>query len=134
MASFCTNCAAPLEPAAKFCGACGTGVDPPVVAATPLPTAQVFTAAPGRRYPALRVISVVLKVSAVLTAGGALIFGLAVGLIPFGPFLGSYPGGLGLGIIIAGIFYGLFQWASAEMIHVLLDIEENTRHGARDLG
>jgi len=33
-------------------------------------------------------------------------------------------------IFFAGLGYGLFLWASAEMIHVLVDIEENTRRSA----
>jgi hypothetical protein len=50
---------------------------------------------------------------------------------PFGsPGIGAAGTAMGWIIFFAGLGYGLFLWASAEMIHVLVDIEENTRRSA----
>lgn len=131
MASFCTNCAAPLEPGTKFCGACGSVVEVPTTStvssvqpAKPLPTANR-----GGRYPALRVIAGILKIVAVLTAIGAVISGLSAASLPNSFGIGPTGSVIGLVIVLAGLCYALFLWASAEMIHVLIDIEENTRRG-----
>ena len=37
---------------------------------------------------------------------------------------------MALVVILVGLGYALFLWASAEIINVLLDIEENTRRAA----
>ena len=70
MAGFCINCAAPLESGTKFCGACGAAADttPPVSATKADRVPQVFSQAPGRRYPVLRIVAVILKVFAATTA------------------------------------------------------------------
>ncbi len=128
MASFCTCCAATLEPGAKFCGACGAVVEPPTpaVMAKPVPTKGI-SGPYGRRYPALRIIAVILKIAAAVTAVGGVLSGLAAGSIP-SPGYGVPGGGaIALLVILASLFYALFLWASAEMIYVMLDIEENTR-------
>lgn len=141
MASICTNCAAPLEAGTKFCGACGNAVEAPT--ALPQRTASLsalaLTATRSRRYPALRIIALLLKIFAVLTAIGAAITGLSAASLTSS--LPTYPGiatqGIGAAgsavgwiIFLAGLCYALFLWASAEMIHVLIDIEENTRRSA----
>jgi uncharacterized protein YjeT (DUF2065 family) len=132
MASFCTSCATALEPGAKFCGRCGTVVEAPPssIAVQSVPVAQSFSHKHGRRYPALRIIAVILKVLAALTAIGGVLSALAAGSIPSPGF--GVPGGgaIALLIILGGLGYGLFLWASAEMINVVLDIEENTRRAA----
>jgi protein-S-isoprenylcysteine O-methyltransferase Ste14 len=132
MASFCTSCAAALDPGSKFCGVCGTIVDsaPQLSAEKPNTLAQVVVETQSRRYPALRIIAVVLKILAVITAIVGLLGGLS-----FTSLIGTnylpYAGGLSaLAIILAGLCYALFLWASAEMINVALDIEENTRRAA----
>jgi len=83
----------------------------------------------------LRVIALLLKIFAALTAIGGAITGLSAASITSA--LPNYPGiGSGIGaagsaigwiVFLAGLCYALFLWASAEMIHVLIDIEENTR-------
>ncbi|MGA3128930.1 MAG: zinc ribbon domain-containing protein [Candidatus Korobacteraceae bacterium] len=132
MANFCNSCATPLETGAKFCGRCGAVVEaaPSSSAVQPVPTSQSFSHAQGRRYPALRIIAVILKVLAALTAIGGVLSGIAAGSIPSPGF--GVPGGgaIVLLVILGGLGYALFLWASAEMINVVLDIEENTRRAA----
>lgn len=132
MANFCNSCAAPLEPAAKFCGACGAVVEAPPssIPVRPVPVSRSFSHEQGRRYPALRIIAVILKVLAALTAIGGVLSGMAAGSIPTPGF--GVPGGgaIALLVILGGLGYALFLWASAEMINVVLDIEENTRRAA----
>lgn len=140
MASTCTNCAAPLEAGTKFCGACGSAVEvrTSLPQSAPLPPSLGPTAR-SRRYPALRIIALLIKILAVLTAIGGVITGFSAATITSA--LPSYPGIASQGIGAAGtaigwiiflvsLCYALFLWASAEMIHVLIDIEENTRRSA----
>ncbi len=130
MAGFCTNCAAALESDALFCPACGASTRPtktsasaPVTAQASAPTVRAasFSTPQGKRYPVLRLISILLKVSAVLWLIGSLGIGAAAN---------EARGGLFIVGLIGGLYGGLMLWASAEMIHVLIDIEENTRHRA----
>ena len=75
-----------------------------------------------RRYPALRAISLIYKVLAVL----AFLAGLAIGVaqaIKGEPLRAVFS-------IALGIIYAIFLWAGAELILVLLDIEQNTRKTA----
>lgn len=141
MASICTNCAAPLDAGTKFCGACGNAVDARPVSQEN--SAQIHRVSAGgsqsRRYPGLRIIAFILKILAVLTALGGAITGLSAASItsslPNYPGIGS-PGigaagsAIGWIIFLLSLCYALFLWASAEMIHVLIDIEENTRRSA----
>jgi len=134
LASFCTSCAAALEPGAKFCGACGAVVDTPTPAVTAKPLPAQGTSHPhSRQYPALRIIAVILKILAVVTAVGGILSALAAGSVPATPYFPS-GGAISALIVLVGILAGLcsalFLWASAEMIYVLLDIEENTRRVA----
>ena len=132
MAGFCTNCAAPLEPGTKFCGSCGGVVETPATPAVssaeapkPLPIALR-----GGRYPALRIISLLLKILAVLTVIGGVISGLSAASLPNSLGIGAAGSAIAFVIMVAGLCYALFLWASAEMIRVLIDIEENTRRSA----
>jgi hypothetical protein len=141
MSSSCTNCTAPLEAGAKFCGSCGSAVEAPArLLESPVPPHGSLSAAVReRRYPALRIIAVLIKILAVLTTIGGAITGLSAASIT-----NSLPGSAGIGapgigaagstigwiIFLVSLCYALFLWASAEMIHVLIDIEENTRQSA----
>jgi hypothetical protein len=141
MASTCSSCAAPLEAGTKFCGTCGSPVD-----ARSVPrenAAQIHRASAvggqSRRYPGLRIIAFLLKIFAVLTAVGGGITGLSAasitGSLPNysglgSPGIGAAGSAIGWIIFLAGLCYALFLWASAEMIHVLVDIEDNTRRSA----
>lgn len=75
------------------------------------------------RYPALRALSAVLKVLAVLV----FLAGLATGVAQMlqGRQLGAVSYIVGLGII-----WAVLLWAGAELILVALDIERNTRRMA----
>jgi len=136
MSSFCTNCAAILEPGMKFCGACGNAIDFPTT--SPAVVAQsartLPTAGRSRRYPALRIIAFVFKIIAVLTAVVGLIIGLSAASIanslPTSAGMGGAGPAIGWIIFLVSLCYALFLWAASEMIHVLIDIEENTRRGA----
>lgn len=132
MASFCTSCAQALDPGAKFCGTCGATVESAnhISTATADRAPQVFSHAHVKRYPALRVIAVILKVLAAITAVGGVFSGLAASSILSRGY--GVPGGgaIPLMIIVAGLCYALFLWASAEMLHVFIDIEENTRRAS----
>jgi zinc-ribbon domain len=131
MASFCTNCAAPLESGTKFCAACGTAVEPAAGLGALVGEAKpLFHSARGGRYPALRIIAVILKVLAVLTVVGAVFSALSVASLPSSVGVGPAGPAIAFLAVILGLCYGLFLWASAEMIQVLVDIEENTRRTA----
>jgi uncharacterized protein YjeT (DUF2065 family) len=58
------------------------------------------------------------------------ISGLSVASLPNSLGIGGAGSAIALVFVLAGLCYGLFLWASAEMIHVLIDIEENTRRNA----
>lgn len=60
---------------------------------------------------------------------GGLSFGSLTGNSYF-PNAGAISGLAMLGGLFLGLCYALFLWASAEMINVALDIEENTRRAA----
>jgi L-asparagine transporter-like permease len=142
---FCSSCSTALEPGAKFCAACGTPVvvtpaaGPAWTAPPPASPAAAHIPGPGlaplhaRRYPALRIVAVILKVVAVLCVAVTLI-GFIAALVnttsnatPFGASLGYavLPSAF-LGIF-AGFGAGLYMWATAEMIGLAIDIEDNTR-------
>jgi hypothetical protein len=145
MTMYCSNCSTALEPGAKFCAVCGAPVAGTPVA-TPAWTAHPASVAahipapglapPGphaRRYPALRTVAVILKVLAVVSVAVALIAFIAA-LVnttsngnPFGASLGYavLPSAF-MGILV-GFGGGLYMWATAEMIGLAIDIEDNTR-------
>lgn len=135
MSSICTNCAASLEAGTKFCGACGSAVDARTT--SPQNIAQSHRALPvalDRRYYGLRIIAFLLKILAVLTAIGGAVTGLSAASItsflPNSAQIGAAGAVIGWIIFLASLCSALFLWASAEMIHVLIDIEENTRRSA----
>jgi uncharacterized protein YjeT (DUF2065 family) len=55
------------------------------------------------------------------------ISGLSVVSLPNSLGIGAASSAIAFVIMLAGLCYALFLWASAEMIRVLIDIEENTR-------
>ena len=139
MATFCTNCSRPLESGVGFCTACGARVETGSGVTAPVQP-RVLPGEPvapgGRRYPALRIISVILKVLAVVSVLGGLISGLR--MASAGSELSSVsPGAASMGVlgffvgVFAGLCSALFLWASAELIHLFMDIEENTRSSLR---
>lgn len=143
MPAYCTNCAAALDPGVKFCAACGTPVEvpaPPHLPAAPARTeaspAGAYSApAPastGRRYPALRIVAIVLKVAAVfwLIVGVlGFIMALAMGSdLPAG--MGAASGIYGFLCLLTAVYFAVLSWAGAELLHVFMDIEENTRRTA----
>lgn len=145
MAAYCTNCAAALEPGVKFCASCGAPTEAPLPPA-PNPTAAVSggvsvsagahsvptPSVVGRRYPALRIVAIVLKVAAIiwLIVGViGLITGISVGSNPSIGFPAS--GGMyGFFFLLTSLYFAVMSWAGAELLHVFMDIEENTRQVA----
>lgn len=85
----------------------------------PPTTAKYATYRPqSREYPALRTIIVVYQVTAILMLLGGIavaVFTSDVGMLTR------------IGVLVVAGLIGLFQWASAEVIQVFLDIEANTR-------
>jgi hypothetical protein len=141
MSSICINCAAPLEVGTKFCGACGKAVEPRMTPAQTVVQPHRGITTEARRYPALRLIALILKIVTVLTALGGVITGFSAATITNS--LPNYAGIASSGIVAAGsaigwmiflvaLCYALFLWASAEMIRVLIDIEESTRLGSSE--
>ncbi|MDQ3412514.1 MAG: hypothetical protein M3509_10415 [Chloroflexota bacterium] len=77
------------------------------------------------RFPVLRGISVSLKILAVLV----LVAGILIGLVGRGT--GNQLGAIAtFGTFLIAAIYAIGLWVSAEMIGVLLAIEENTRQSA----
>jgi len=135
MASFCTNCAVALDPGSKFCGICGARIDSTQQNSSPKPIMppQVVPRTQSSRYPALRIIAVILKILAVITAIAGVVGGLSLGSLTgpgYLPNSGAISGLAMFGGLLLGLCYALFLWASAELINVVLDIEENTRQAA----
>jgi hypothetical protein len=81
------------------------------------------------RYPALRVISVIFKVLAILAAVFGAI-GALVGLVQMAGdgYGAAYAGGF---IVLVSLIYGgllcIYMFAASEAIKVFIDIEGNTR-------
>ena len=156
----CATCNAELPPSAKFCTACGAVPTPAMPAETqwaaPAPPAAPVQpvsyggpASHGRspipavekRFKALRLIAVLVKIASILVAVVAVIG--AVGLIVAGAGAASsvrdssfgsgapsflFSGFLGaLFALVYGVFLSVSLYASAEMIYLFLGIEENTR-------
>ena len=133
MAAYCSNCAATLDPGVKFCASCGT----PTESVRPLNGNATSADAPdqktppigGKRYPALRLAAIVLKVMAVvwLVIGSlSIVQGISIG--------NDLPRGFGAGGALYGfvallsfVGFAVMSWATAELLHVFMDIEENTR-------
>jgi zinc-ribbon domain len=163
----CPVCSAELPNTAKFCGSCGTTLSPPPA---PPPSAPTFKPQPSpspgyqqapppisapaygfgghtpplvqKKYKALRLIAVLLKILAVIAGAGLIIGGLVMAVAgaasstrtaatpTFGePGPAALFGGLvgGLVLIVYGVFVFVFLYAYAEWMYVFMDIEENTR-------
>src|ERR1700676_3157172 len=116
MASFCANCAAPLESGTKFCAACGIAVElaPADLTASAGGAKTLLHSARGGRYPALRIIAVILKVLAVLTVVAAVFSALSAASLPSSVGVGLAGPAIAFLVVILGLCYGLFLWASAE--------------------
>lgn len=136
MASFCVNCAAVIDPGAKFCGTCGATVEATSadagVQVTSRPSGPLL-AVPRRRYPVLRILTVILKVLAAVSVVGGGLWAADAASLPAN-FGGVMPGsGLAFLIILGALMNAVFLWGWAEVINVALDIEENTRRAATSL-
>jgi len=135
MPSICINCGASLEAGTNFCGACGSAVVARTTSSQNI--AQPHPALPvavGRRYYGLRIIALLHKILAVLTVIGGAITGLSaasmMSFLPNSAQVGAAGAAIGGVIFLFSLCFALFLWASAEMIHLLIDIEENTRRSA----
>ena len=124
----CEACGADVSFDDQICPKCGADISEVVDSATDENTGS---GNPGdqTRYPALRVISVILKVLAVLAAIAGLI-GSLVGLIQmFGNTYGAPAAGGAIALV--SLLYGglacLYALAISEGISVFIDIEANTR-------
>jgi len=155
----CPNCGTDNRPGARFCAKCGASLISETVAWSPPTPAPDFSAAPSapppvsfsppitpvtveKRYPVLRVLSVVYKVLGGIVAGltvlgvlAACIGGIAGGaaLRNFGEDLGLPIGGV-VGGVVSSLFILLYGGTGAvtlfgagEAVSAFLSIEENTR-------
>jgi uncharacterized membrane protein len=77
------------------------------------------------KYPALRVVLVISKLIVVL-------FAIATLVVAYQMWRSPNPNKVALGLLslLIGAMVCLFQWASIEVVEVVLDIEENTRRTA----
>jgi zinc-ribbon domain len=156
----CTKCGAKIEPDWRFCMNCSAPVDPapmppplpaPAVEAAKQASPQVTSVASFAGYPApidaptaiggqkflvLRFVAKLLKVLAVIQAGGGLILGIVAlasssNAPTFGPGTGGLYALVGAGgffvAVVAGLLLSLYSWAAADFILVALAVEENTR-------
>ncbi len=148
----CAECGAEVSSTAKFCTQCGRK-DPSISStsnvsredeirrlnekygalqressSTVLPTAVTANhpIENATRFPALRTIAMYLKVVAIIQAGVSVI-----GAIAAFSKRSVTSSALGAIIMVAGAIMILFLWALAELIIVLLSIEENTRGTVR---
>lgn len=139
MAAYCTNCAAALDPGAKFCPSCGAQTEaaapPPAPSVSPTHDAGSSPYAPpalGRRYPALRIVAIVLKVGAVIWVVigviGLLVVIASSSNSPLGSRLVNPVQGFAL--LLVCLYFAVMSWAGSELLHVFMDIEENTRRAA----
>jgi len=133
MAAYCTNCAATLDPGVKFCASCGTPTEatpPSRAAAVPATVHEPSTAvSAGNRYPALRIVAILLKVTAavwVIIGVVGLIAAMSAGSdLPSG--LGGMSGFYGFLVLLSCLYFAVMSWAGAELLQVFMDIEDNTR-------
>jgi hypothetical protein len=85
-----------------------------------------------KKYNALRAVSAIYLVAAILVLAGSFI----AGFIQFAAFADSSRLGAGLGIltafasVVGGSIVALTLFAASQAISVVLDIEENTRRAA----
>lgn len=79
------------------------------------------------KYPALRTILVIWKVLVVVQLLVLVVLVVAVWKTTNPPNAAA----IGLLSIASGLVFALVQWAAAELVEVLMDIEENTRRMAQ---
>lgn len=159
----CPECGTDNRPGARFCAKCGANLPTETVAWTPPPPAEpAFTTPPPlpspipapipaepvavqKRYPILRVLSVIYKVLggivAALTilgaigfciagiAGGAALGDLGRELGTPMPGIGGAAGGIigGLTLLLYGGFIAITLYALGEVVSLFISIEENIR-------
>jgi len=155
----CPNCGTDNRPGARFCAKCGASLISETVAWSPPTPAPDFSAAPSasppisfsppaapvtveKRYPVLRVLSVVYKVLGGIVAGLTVLGALAacIGGIAGGAMMGDFGQDLGLPIggVVGGLVAGLVillyggiaavtLFGAGEAVSAFLSIEENTR-------
>lgn len=158
----CPNCGTDNRPGARFCAKCGAPLVAETVAWTPPSGEPGFAAPPPppppapapayagpvaveKKYPVLRVLSVIYKILGgivaaftILGAIGSCIVGIAGGAAlgelerelgtPL-PGVGGAVGGIiaGLIVLLYGGFAALFLYAFGELISLFISIEENIR-------
>lgn len=79
------------------------------------------------RYPALRIVLLLWKVLVVLFAGATVVTVVRALTMPPEIVPAIYKPVLALVILLAGVFNCVMLWAMAELVEVIMDIEENTR-------
>jgi ABC-type glucose/galactose transport system permease subunit len=84
------------------------------------------------RYPALRIISTILRVLAWVVGVGCAL-GFVGTLIAAAATQSAHPALMALILAVYGVFGFIYLYAGAEAILVFLDIEENTRRTAASL-
>jgi len=142
MSVTCPRCQTVNPGSSAYCISCGWPLEGAASSAPVPPAAQPYASAPQRsyspsgpsmvveqRYKTLRIISTFLTVLAWIF----LVLGVVGGIIS--AIIGSdYYGGLGFltvlgGILGGGLSFAMFK-AYAELLHLAIDIEENTRRTA----
>ncbi len=77
------------------------------------------------KYPALRIVLIIWKVLVVVQVLGVVTFTIGAWVTVKG--LNPNATAIGLLLILGSFLIALVQWALAEMVEVVMDIEENTR-------
>jgi hypothetical protein len=78
------------------------------------------------KYPALRIVLMIWKVLVVIQVLGVVVFTIGSWATVKDPNKTA----IGLLLILGSFLVALIQWASAEFVQVVMDIEENTRRTA----
>ncbi|HSN94977.1 MAG TPA: zinc ribbon domain-containing protein [Anaerolineaceae bacterium] len=114
-----------------------TAPNQPIPVPVPVPPYAPVQSMPKKRYGVLRTVSGILDVLAWISLIAGILGGLLGGFLGFGSMMrdnfggGVFGGLLGLlgGAILGVIWFVLFKY-SAELIHLAIDLEENTRRTA----
>ncbi len=77
------------------------------------------------KYPVLRLVLIIWKVLVVVQA--LVVFTMGAWAVFKGP---RNSAGIGFLLMLGSVLAALLQWALAEMVQVVMDIEENTRRAA----
>jgi len=77
------------------------------------------------KYPALRIVLIIWKVLVVVQV--LVVFSIGAWATVKGP---RNEAGIGVLLMLASVLAALVQWALAELVQVVMDIEENTRRTA----